>query len=144
MLQIAAKKAQGSLKKQTTNHRKAQENLAALAIAGNKLAQGNSLTGDTNAEQTDALNNYAGQVRDEVRPYWRLPSYLQEQNLRCVVHVFLSPQGKLLKAQIAESSNNAEFDRWALQAAQEAPYPPPPAAVENAIVRHGLKLVFPL
>ncbi|MBP5296670.1 MAG: TonB C-terminal domain-containing protein, partial [Bacteriovoracaceae bacterium] len=89
-------------------------------------------------------HTYAGAVRDLVRPYWRLPSYLQEQNLRCVVHVFISAQGKLLKAQIVESSHNEEFDRWALQAAQEAPYPEPPEAAQNAIVRHGLKLVFPL
>ena len=144
MLQIAAKKAQGSLKKQTASQRKAQEQLAALAIAGNKLAQGNAITGDATAEQASALNTYAGEVRDMVRPYWRLPSYLQEQNLRCVVHIFVSSQGKLLKAQIVESSDNSEFDRWALQAAENAPYPAPPAAAQNAIIRHGLKLVFPL
>ena len=144
MLQTAAKKAQGKMKNQSASRRKAQEQLAALAVAGNKLAQGNALTGDSTAEAASALNTYAGQVRDLVRPYWRLPSYLQEQNLRCVVHVFISAQGKLLKAQIVESSNNAEFDRWALQAAENAPYPEPPEAAQNTIVRYGLKLVFPL
>jgi len=145
MLQAEAQKAQDKVtKSKAAQDAQAKKVMANLALAGNILAKGNALTGESAQAEVSALNAYAGQVRDLVRAYWRLPSYLQNQNFRCVVHIFMNAQGTLLKAKVVESSQNAEFDRWALTAAQQTSYPAPPAEAKNTIIRHGLKLVFPL
>jgi TonB family protein len=145
MLQAEAQKAQGQVAQaKAVSDAQAKKHLADLALAGNILAKGNALTGESQQAEVSAINAYAGQVRDLVRAYWRLPSYLQDKNLRCVVHIFINAQGTLLKARVAASSHNAEFDRWALTAAQQTSYPAPPEEAKNSIIRHGLKLVFPL
>lgn len=85
---------------------------------------------------------YIGQVMLAVRPNWGYASAARV-NLSCVVSVNVDMQGSVLRAQISQSSGNAQFDASAVNAVvrtgQSGQFPPPPSQ-EYA----NLDLVFSL
>lgn len=119
--------------------------IQSLALAGNKLQKGTRLTGTSSGEESSAFGDYASKIPDHIRPYWRLPSYLLEQELRARIRVWLGTDGKVLKAEIFESSGNKEFDDKALSAVkQSSPLPEPPDLARASVLRGDILLGFPL
>ena len=74
---------------------------------------------------------YMGQVMLAVRPNWGFAS-AGRVNLSCVVRVKVDMQGKVLQAEISQSSGNSQFDASARNAVKrtdsDGPFPPPPSA----------------
>ncbi len=123
----------------------ALKEIQSLALAGNKLQSGTRLTGTSSGEESSAFGEYASKLPDHIRPYWRLPSYLMEQELRARIRVWLGNDGKVLKAEIYETSGNQEFDDKALAAVkQSSPLPIPPDLAKSSVLRGDILLGFPL
>src|SRR5690606_13698169 len=120
------------------------KNLDSLILEGNRLSKGSALVGDYTDEQNSEFSAYVQNIPGVIRPYWKLPSYLMDQNLRCRIRIFLSPGGNLLKVEMIESSGNGEFDVRAERAAREARYPKPSEEVGKRLTNSGIILGFPL
>lgn len=120
------------------------KNLDSLILEGNRLSKGSALVGDYTDEQTSEFSAYVQNIPGVIRPYWKLPSYLMDQNLRCRIRIYLSPGGNLLRVQMVESSGNEEFDARASEAAKRAKYPKPSDEVGKRLTNSGIILGFPL
>jgi colicin import membrane protein len=117
-----------------------------LILEGNKISKGSSLTG-VQVAQADygAFENYIAQLPDHVRPYWKLPSYLMDKELKCRIQVFINGSGELVRVQLVESSNDSEYDSKALQAVKDsAPFPRPEASFVGMLIQGEVILGFPL
>ncbi len=122
-----------------------REEINSLIIAGNKLSQGNSLTGTVGAADLGAFAEYVSAMPFRVKPFWRLPSYLLGRNLKCRVRVYISSTGELIKASVFESSGVAEFDERAVQAVEAAsPFPVPDETYKKRLTQGEIALGFPL
>ena len=64
-----------------------------LLMAGNKIRRGSSLTGKGDAANLSGFALYISSLPKKIRPFWRLPTYLQDKGLRCRIRIFLGPQG---------------------------------------------------
>lgn len=120
------------------------KNLDSLIIEGNRLSKGSALVGDYTDEQNSEFSAYVQNLPGIIRPFWKLPSYLLEKDLRCRIKIFLSPEGKLLKTELQESSGTAEFDSRAEQAVRSATFPKPSEEVGKRLTNSGIILGFPL
>lgn len=98
--------------------------LKALVLAGNKLSTGTAMYGSGNTADMTAFQVYVSKLPDRVRPHWRLPSFLLNKNLKCRVRVWLDSDGKLINAEIYQSSGEPEYDQRAIEAVRSAsPFP---------------------
>jgi colicin import membrane protein len=120
--------------------------LNSLVIEGNKISKGSALTGDYSDEEISDFSIYVQSLPEVIRKYWKLPSYLMNQGLKCRIRIFLSTKGQLLKLEVQESSGQVEFDARAEDAIKKAaPYFPTPAeTVSNRVASSGIILGFPL
>lgn len=120
------------------------KNLDSLIIEGNRLSKGSALVGDYTDEQNSEFSAYVQNLPGIIRPFWKLPSYLLEKNLRARIKIYLSPEGKLLKLEMNESSGDSEFDARAQSAVRSATFPKPSADVGARLTNSGIILGFPL
>lgn len=121
------------------------KNLDSLIIEGNRLSKGTALVGDFSDEAGSEFAQYVQTLPDLIRPLFRLPSYLKEKDLRCRIRVFLSQDGKVLKAEVHESSGIEDFDVRARKAIEDAaPFPKPSQAVGVRLASSGIILGFPI
>ena len=91
------------------------------------------------------VNSYIEQLPVHVRPYWKLPSYLMNKNLKCRVRIFLTRKGRLIKIELFESSGSLEYDKRALAAVKRSdPFPSLPSEIQELGVNGSILLGFPL
>ena len=121
-----------------------ESNLDSLIIEGNRLSRGSALVGDYSDEQNSEFSAYVQNLPGFIRPYWKLPTYLLEKNLRCRIKVYLSPQGKLIKLELQESSGVEEFDARAEKAIRDSNFPEPSQGVGERLTNSGIILGFPI
>lgn len=122
-----------------------QKVLRSLILEGNKVSKGSSVVGDKTAVSEQAFVAYLQGLPQAIRPNWKLPSYLLDQNLRCRIKIFIGSGGKLLKTQMYESSGVPEFDQKALSAVNlSAPYPAPPEDIRLRVSSGEVIIGFPL
>lgn len=129
---LSKKKAlKTKVKKKTTKgssrsrvNSKTQNELRDLVLAGNKLSKGTSVVGSGAGGVSGPFVQYLQQLPDHIRPHWKLPSYLLNKNLQCRIRIFLSESGRLLKAEVFQSSGLDEYDNKALEAVKNSsPFP---------------------
>ncbi|WP_408097451.1 cell envelope integrity protein TolA [Peredibacter sp. HCB2-198] len=121
------------------------KNLDSLVIEGNRLSKGSALVGDYTDEQNSEFSAYVQNLPGVIRPFWKLPSYLMDKDLRCRIKIYLSSTGHLLKLEIQESSGTSEFDSRAEKAVRDAsPFPKPSEEVGARLTNSGIILGFPL
>ncbi len=119
--------------------------LDALIIEGNRLSKGSSLVGDYSDTENSAYVSYVQSMPELIKPYWKLPSYLLDKNLRCRIRVYIGAQGQIIKTEINESSGQPEFDtRAEMSIKSAAPFPAPTPEVATQLSRSGVILGFPL
>lgn len=120
--------------------------LRQIILEGNKVSQGSSATGESISQANQAYVAYVQSLPDKVRPNWKLPSYLKDnENLRCRIRIFLDPSGNIIKTQIVESSGDKEFDAKALQAVRlSSPLPKPSQEFMSKAIGGNITLGFPL
>jgi TonB family protein len=122
-----------------------RSDLSKLVLSGNKLSKGMALTGGSNAAAQEGFQLYVSKLPNFVRPRWNLPAYLMGKELRCRIRVYLAPSGKLLKAEIYESSGDADYDQRSLAAVQKSsPFPSLDKAYSNKGIKGEILLGFPL
>jgi TonB family protein len=111
------------------------------ALAGNKLSEGYSLTGDV-AKDGDI---HAGKVKSHLYKFWKLPGWMQNsKKLRTQILVKLAPDGRVLSKNVYQSSGNSEYDGYALQAIEAAdPFPAPPDSLKKIYLEEGMLCAFP-
>lgn len=139
--------AKKDVKKDTKKGKKdgtANANLKALVIEGNRLSQGTALTGDYSDEANSEFGGYVQTIPGAIRPYWKLPSYLLEKDLRCRIRIFLNANGSLIKTELMESSGSPEFDARAEEAIRKTNFPKPSESVGKRLTGSGIILGFPL
>jgi len=113
--------------------------LKEIIFAGNKISRGSSLTGNSEYIQ------FGEMIISKIKPFWKLPSYLKEQNLSNQIQVFISPSGSVLKTIINESSGVKQYDTRSLDSIkQSSPFPSPPKSIQQKLLREGIILAFPL
>lgn len=134
----AAKKKER--KRGRSNNKKA---LRQLVLAGNKMSSGRALTGKTGEKSSD-FEYYLESIPDRVRSHWSLPSYLGDSGLQCRIRIYLNKDGRLLKAEIYESSGNEEYDAIAMDAVKNATFPIPDKNFLNEVLDGNILLGFPL
>lgn len=143
--EYSSKKVTGKEEKKGKKEGTSDKNLQALVIEGNRLSQGTALTGDFSDGPTSEFASYGQTLPGVVRPFWKLPEWLMNKNLRCRIKIFISSSGQLLKLQLLESSGDAEFDSRAEKSIRDAaPFPKPSDAVGSRLTRSGIILGFPL
>ncbi len=116
-----------------------------LVLSGNKLSKGLALTGSANAAAQEGFNLYVSKLPNYVRQNWNLPAYLMGKEFRCRIRVYLAASGKLLRAEVYESSGDEDYDNRALDAVRRSsPFPSLESAYSNRGIKGEILLGFPL
>jgi colicin import membrane protein len=116
-----------------------------LILEGNKVSKGTALVGESSEEISLEFEQYANSIPDIVRKYWKLPTYLMDTDLKCRIRVFISAKGRLLNAEIFETSGVEEYDEKALKSVTDAKtFPVPPVSITHRVSAGELILGFPL
>lgn len=119
--------------------------LRSLILEGNKVSKGSAIVGDSLAQQQTLFNSYISNLPNIVRPNWKLPSYLMQQDLKCRVRIYISASGKILKTELFETSGVREFDKKALKAIRLSdPLPAPVNEILGRVSAGDVILGFPL
>jgi TonB family protein len=140
----SSKKVTAKVEKKGQKSGVGSKNLDSLIIEGNRLSKGSALVGDYSDEQNSEFSAYVQSLPGIIRPFWKLPSYLLDKDLRCRIKIFLSPSGHVLKLELQESSGQAEFDTRAQKAIRDATFPAPSADVGKRLTSSGIILGFPI
>lgn len=122
-----------------------KKELKKLVLEGNKISKGSSTTGSSDYSEQREFNTYVQTLPSIVRPYWKLPSYLLNRDLRCRIQVFISKRGEILNYKIYEPSGDAEFDQRAIDAIKRVKkFPIPPGDIYLRVTSGEVILGFPL
>jgi colicin import membrane protein len=140
----STKKVTAKTEKKGTTAGVGPKNLDSLIIEGNRLSKGSALVGDYSDEQNSEFSAYVQNLPGIIRPFWKLPTYLLDKDLRCRIKIYLSPAGQVLKLELQESSGQAEFDSRAEQAIRSASFSKPSEDVGKRLTNSGIILGFPL
>jgi hypothetical protein len=122
-----------------------RDEMKELLLAGNKVQQGTLLQGEEVQQQITEFEQYILEVTEKVRYHWKLPSYLQNTELKCRIQLFINSRGMVEMTKIIESSGNEEYDSWAIRSIQDAiPFREPGATVLPELLRGKFVLGYPL
>lgn len=121
------------------------KDLRGVVLLGNKVSQGNSITGTSGEADAGAFASYVSAIPFKIKPFWKLPSYLMGKNLQCRVRVFIAGNGELINAEVYESSGVPDYDEKAIEAIKAAsPFPVPETAYRSRLLNGEIALGFPL
>jgi colicin import membrane protein len=143
---ISKRKIQKKKNKKKTKQNMDTTALRNLVLEGNKISKGSALTGDIkeNGDLT-IYEGYAASVAPHVRKFWRLPSYLLDEGLKCRVKIFVNSDGSVLSQHVLSSSGNSEFDSRALKAVKlSSPFNVPEKSILRNVKINGIVLAFPI
>lgn len=149
LLSNIGKKSNSNSKKKKTKKAndlsKHSKQLRSLVLEGNKVSQGTNVVGDSLAQDSGKFTTYVSSLPNFVRPFWKLPTYLIDRDLKCRIRIFIAANGKILKADIFESSGVDEFDQKALAAlGQVKSLPAPESEILPRVAGGEVVLGFPL
>lgn len=109
-------------------------------IAGNKVSEGNSLTGLEKIE----YDRYFDDLEGKVRANFQLPQWLAESTLKAQVQVLIDAKGFVIRKIIRRPSGNPDFDAYVIQAIDaSSPFPIPPERLTGPLSTSGVILNFP-
>lgn len=121
------------------------KDVSGVVLLGNKVSQGNSVTGTSGEVDAGAFASYVSAIPHKIKPFWKLPSYLIGKNLQCRVRVFIAANGEVLNAEIYESSGVSDYDEKAIEAVKAAsPFPIPQQSYKSRLLNGEIALGFPL
>lgn len=143
--QVKRKKQKVVKKEEELLDKKDLSKLSDLVKKGNMVKAGVGLTGANDDVILTKLEEYSAGLPEIVRPYWKLPSYLIEEDLRCRIRIYLKKDGTLIRKSIFKSSGDAEYDQRALSAVEQVgKFPPVPEDVQGKAASGAIILAFPL
>ena len=94
---------------------------------------------------SDAMpsNPYFQTIRDYIRAHWKIPNWIQADNLNTLLVLKLNDDGSIKTLEVHKSSGNNDFDELSINSVKNAsPFPSPPLSVKSLIER-GVILSFP-
>lgn len=143
---IAGKKieSEGNVKAEKGLYGEKSTDLKNLVLSGNKLSKGTQMYGDGPAGNLTAFQSYKLSVLQKVKPHWKLPSYLLDKKLRCVVRIWVNRDGSLARSAIHISSGDPEYDQRALESVRAATFPEVTEELGNRPQNGEILLGFPL
>ena len=119
--------------------------LKKLVLEGNKVSSGSSASGLQLDETQELYVRYIQSLPDRIKPYWKLPTYLLDKELKSRLRVFIAANGNVLKVDIFQSSGEEEFDRKAIEAVKNSsPLPKPDGSILTKVISGDVILGFPL
>lgn len=132
-------------KKEEGNEGISGTRLKKILALGNKLQEGQALTGDNVGNSGDLFDQYAVLITDIVRANWKLPAYLADKDLRCTIQLFISKTGQVIRTKKITSSGNEDYDDFALSAIKKVEsLPAPDKAILSRVLSGEIALAFPL
>ncbi len=109
-------------------------------LAGNKISEGYSVTGDVAKDQ----DIYVGKIEARLRQFWTVPAWMDTGKLTAKVLVKVAPDGRVISKEFLKSSGNAEFDGYVVSTIERAsPLPPPPDTLKHIALENGFEWGFP-
>ena len=123
-------------------------------IKGIKASQAKNKTRGNNTDATannagdgagggSTINPYFVSIKELVRNYWQIPTWLKAEGLNTQITIYIGMDGQLTDMEITKPSGNSDFDKLAYQAIKNsAPFTPPPPSVKD-LVENGIVLSFP-
>jgi len=136
------KKVLDNIKEEVAQEEAKEQRQAKLTklLKGNAVSPGSSLHGLAKSE----FNEYLGALQNHVNEHWNLPEWLQNDNLKASVTVYIDFRGVVTKRVLVTSSGDSRFDDLALKAVDEAsPFPQPPPKFVDVVKVDGITLKFP-
>ena len=119
--------------------------LERLALEGNSLSRGAVSVGENTGFSDDDYQIYISGIPSQVRPFWSLPSYLSDKNLRARVKLRIDGGGRVISLELIESSGVEEFDQRALQSIKSVKiFTTPSKSIRELLAIKGVILGFPL
>lgn len=113
---------------------------AGRQIKGNRVAEGDSLTG---LEKLD-FERYYSELRQKIRTNFTLPQWLADSGLKAKIQVLIDDKGQLIKKILIQPSGNEVFDTKAMEAIEASvPLPPPPQRLQGVLSTSGIVFGFP-
>ena len=124
--------------------KKRSKGLNRLLIEGNKISKGTSIKGRYQADVAE-YDRYVLNLPNMVRPFWKLPSFLQGENLKARIVVFINSRGEVVNYKFVEKSGNEDFDNRAIKSINKSqPFPAPNQEIRDRLISSGVILGFPL
>ena len=130
-----------SQKKEQQNKFPKQENATPQK---NKIYKGNQISkgSGTSGEAKVRTNIYITEITGIIKSYWKIPSYIKDQDLQTELEVKINNQGNITKRKIIKSSGNPIFDLKVLEAIKNAePFPEPPIS-SRELIKDGIIFVL--
>ncbi|MDH5580984.1 MAG: TonB C-terminal domain-containing protein [Bdellovibrionales bacterium] len=145
LLKRQAKKKVGiKPSKVKSNGRSSGVDLSQLILEGNKISKGSAIIGTRGSRPTTEVEEYVSTLPDFVRPHWKLPSYLINEDLNCRIRIYLNSTGHLIRAEVYKSSGNKEYDQRAMNAINRSQFPTPKGLAKDLAAQGKIVLGFPL
>lgn len=94
---------------------------------------------------SDAMpsNPYFQTIRDYIRAHWKIPNWIQADNLNTLIVLKINDDGSIKTLEVSKSSGNKDFDELSINSVKNAsPFPSPPLSVKD-IIERGVILSFP-
>ena len=121
------------------------QKLSRLALEGNKLSRGGVVVGENQGFSSDDYEIYLSSIPAQVRPYWKLPSYLKGEELKARLKIRINGKGRVISLDIVESSGVEEFDQRAINAVKNVKiFTVPSSSIREELAIRGVILGFPL
>ncbi|MBP9674269.1 MAG: TonB C-terminal domain-containing protein [Bacteriovoracaceae bacterium] len=137
----AGKKDKSTHSKKNTQTKKWEK----IVYMGNQISKGSASVGQTATASQALFEAYLGTLPEQIKPYWKLPTHLLSQKLKCHIRLFISSQGEIIRTEIVVKSGDLDYDKRALQAIQMAsPLLKPPEGIEKRLLSGDIVLGFPL
>ena len=119
--------------------------LARLALEGNKISRGSVVVGESAGFSQSDYALYLSSIPAQVRPFWKLPSYLRDEGLKARLKIRIDSKGRVISLEMLESSGNEEFDQRAFKAVREVKiFTAPSPGIREFLAIRGVILGFPL
>lgn len=119
-------------------------NLNNLILEGNKISKGNSIKGRYQADVA-IFDQYALNLPNVIRPFWKIPSYLENTNLNARVIIYINSDGQVYMKKFLQKSGNDDFDNRVIKSIENAgPFPVPDDEIRDRLRSEGIILGFPL
>lgn len=128
------------LKKIKERLRKQKQKNILKKIKDSKKNKGNKIS----SLVQDQIQNYLERLKQHVHSFWSIPQWVNQNNLKVEIIVYLNRDGQLLGQKYFSKSANQDFNQQAFKALSLAsPYPPPPKDLASFLENSGIVFSFP-
>ena len=141
----AKRSDKGKKKKSGVKYGQNLNRLERLALEGNALSKGSVAVGNNVGFSNDDYQIYLSSIPSQVRPYWKIPSYLSGKELKARIKIRIDSVGRIISMDVIESSGVEEFDQRALASIKSVKiFSAPSKSISEFLAIKGVVLGFPL